>query len=321
MLKFLKSKSLLQRILIITGLVLGVLIVLIGIFAAYIYFAPAPSYAKVEVLEIEVEPTPERLAKGEKLVLSNCIGCHANENGVLEGLEFDDVAANKAFGTLYAANITQHKEKGIGSYTDGELYRLLRTGIKKNNKLASVVMPKWATCSPDDIYSMIAFLRSKHKAVQPSEKEHPKHKGSFLERALMKFAFKPIPYQDEHLRRPLATDSVAYGKYLINSVYGCYMCHSGNLEKANLLEPEKTPNYLGGGYVFELNAGKIPVPSLLMKDDSRVSTWSLEQFIKAVREGVRPDTKVGFLEPMHPYPLLDTMEVKGMYYYLKEMSK
>jgi hypothetical protein len=309
----------LRKVLTITGIVLGVLLLLIGIFAAYIYFAPTPSHKKVELLDIQIDTSAEMITKGEKLVLSNCKGCHGNENGILDGKKMDDVPANKAFGTLYASNLTQHEEFGIGSYTDAELYRLLRTGVKKNNKLATVVMPRWAVCEPEDIYSMIAFLRSDHKAVQASDNELPKHKSSFLERALMKFAFKPVPYQDEHFKRPKASDSIAYGKYAIQAVYGCYMCHSGDLEKANVLEPEKTPNYLGGGYEFQLAAYSIAVPSLL--SDSKISTWSVEQFVKAVRDGKRPGVeKDGYLEPMHTYPLLDSLEVSGMYHYLKSLD-
>jgi len=141
----------LRKILIITGLVIGVLLLLVGIFAAYIYFAPAPNHKKIKIITIQADTSAERIAEGKKLVLSNCKGCHGNENGVLSGKKLDDIPANKAFGTLYSANITQHQEVGIGNYTDGELYRLLRTGVKKNNKLSSVVMPRWAICSPDDI--------------------------------------------------------------------------------------------------------------------------------------------------------------------------
>jgi len=167
---------------------------------------------------------------------------------------------------------------------------------------------------------MIVFLRSDSEEVKPSDNKLPVHKPSFLERALMKLAFKPIPYQENPLKRPVSSDSAAYGKYLVDAVYACYMCHSADLEKVNVLEPEKTPNYLKGGYEFHMEAHQIKVPNIAK--GAKSSTWSVEQFVKALREDERPGiAKKGFLEPMHTYPLIDSLEATGIYYYLQSMSK
>lgn len=295
------------------------MIIAIAGFAAYAYLAPAPTYGDVAIPELTVEATADRVQHGQKLVLSNCIGCHQAEDSSLSGKWFDDVDVEKGFGKLYASNITQHKEKGIGNYTDGELYRLLRNGVKKDNNLCSVVMPRWAAVSDEDIYAMIAFLRSEHPAVQPKDVEHPAHNPSFVERALLKFVFRPLPTV-EYPATPAITDTIEYGKYIASARHMCYACHSQDLETYDMIAPENSPNYMGGGYVFNTSTHSIAAPRLLMDEKSNVGKWSADEFVNAVKHGIRPSGTKGFVEPMHPYPLLDSAEVKAIYMYLKDYT-
>jgi len=69
-----------------------------------------------------------------------CAGCHKHGQEQFAGSLFPDVEAAATFGNIYSSNITQHPEFGIGKYTDGELYRLFRTGIKKDGTLALPMM-------------------------------------------------------------------------------------------------------------------------------------------------------------------------------------
>lgn len=51
------------------------------------------------------------------------------ETGKVTGRFLQETPAE--FGQIYSRNITSHPEKGIGSWTDGELAFLLRTGIRR----------------------------------------------------------------------------------------------------------------------------------------------------------------------------------------------
>lgn len=309
-----------KKIFKIIGIILSVLILIVGAFAAYIHFSSSPTYTSIEAPDITVEVTPERVERGKSLVMSGCFNCHNDGNRTLAGRRFEDEGANQAFGDFYAANLTQHKTSGIGNYSDGELYRLLRTGVRKDNQLNGVVMPKWVLASEEDIHSIIAFLKSDNKMVKPVDKAHPKHESTFLEKALKKFAFKPDEYQKEYPKTPSIEDAAAYGKYIVQSEALCYFCHSENIETVNIHEPEKSPGYMAGGYVFKMPDYEVKATSLLINDDTNVGKWTEEEFVTAVKSGIRPDLPA-YKQPMHPFAHYSEEEVKAIYAYLKELSE
>jgi len=309
-----------KKILRILGLAVLAVLLALALLATYIYFSPAPTYAEVAVPELTVEVTPARVLQGRGLVQNNCYSCHHGENSTqLTGRLFDDRSANKDFGAIYTSIITQDANAAIAGYTDGELDRLLRTGVKKNNAQAIAVMPTWPLAADEDIYAIIAFLRSDHPMVAAAEANHPLHQPSFLERALRKLVFRPVPYQDEYPTRPALSDSIAYGAYQVNAVNLCYYCHSADIKAANPVEPTATPGYLVGGFVFPMLKYDIEVPNLLSAPGTSIGDWTVDEFVTAVKYGLRPN-KPAFQEPMHPY-LLDSSEIRAVYQYLASVAQ
>ena len=109
-------------------IVLGLAVVLIGGFAAFIAIRGIPSYT-AEKIDLKVAVTPERIAKGQKLASMLCSSCHFDGNtGKFTGRRMDEAPQ---FGEIYSKNITKHPDHGIGKWTDGELAYLLRTGLKR----------------------------------------------------------------------------------------------------------------------------------------------------------------------------------------------
>ena len=280
-----------------------------------------PNYQEdIAIRELSVAGTPEQIARGRALVIQDCAGCHRGpEQDQLAGLRFEDQAAHETFGEIYVPNITQDPTYGIKKYTDGELYRLLRTGVKRNGEPLLPIMPRFPTMAEADILAIIAYLRSDDPAVLPSQRSHPVYQPSFLAKALLNFVVKPIPYQEVPEERPALSDSLAYGAYLVNDALGCYLCHSASLEEWNLLNPPATPGYLTGGTTFYMSEYTVTAPSLLPLDTAAVAEWSAAQFVDAVKFGVRPDHPAYRL-PMHPYPYLDTAEVRTIYQYLHSVA-
>lgn len=304
---------------VIGRLLLGVVLLLL-LFAAFIAFSSPPTYTDVEAPALTVDRSPEAVGRGQKLVDGNCRGCHRSTDGTqLTGRLFEDRGANNEFGTIHTANITKDRSAGIGDYTDGELYRLLRTGIKRNNERAIAVMPAWPLASEQDIHDIISFLRSDHPWVAPSSQIRPLYQPTFLSKALHRFVLKPIPYQASYPVKPSLSDSVAYGAYQINNVNLCYYCHSGDIKGANALEPKASPNYLAGGFVFLHLDYDLPAPGLIPTSDNNVGKWTIEQFVDAVKYGQRPNLPA-FKEPMHPFNLLDTAEVRAIHHYLSSLK-
>jgi mono/diheme cytochrome c family protein len=100
--------------------------------------------------DIKIDATPERLALGEYLAyhVTVCIDCHSRRDwsrfsgppaeGTI-GMGGDLFDQKYGFpGTYYAKNITP---SGISRYADGELFRVITTGVDKEGKALFPVMP------------------------------------------------------------------------------------------------------------------------------------------------------------------------------------
>jgi mono/diheme cytochrome c family protein len=309
-----------KKILKIIGISLGGLLLVGFILIGALAFNPLPTYETVPIPNYVVSATPEMLAFGQKLVMMNCASCHYDEAETrLSGRLFPD-AESRVLGTIYTANITQHPEHGIGPYTDAELYRLLRTGIKRDHQLALPMMSGTSTLSDEDLAAIIAFLKSDHPLVQADPTEHPDFEPSLLTRVLYQVAFKPKPMPAQVVVAPAPSDQIAYGKYLLEARYGCYHCHSTKPEDLDPQAPHLGPGYLQGGMVFDVDdwhgeSYQIETPSLL--DRQRVLAWSEDQFVGAVIWGQRPDRRPYKL-PMHPYTMMDSTEAQAIYRYLQQ---
>ena len=73
----------------------------------------------------------ERVARGKLSIEMLCAGCHMDSaTGGLTGKRMPDLPTQ--FGEAWSRNITAHPVKGIGSWTNGEITFLLRTGITRD---------------------------------------------------------------------------------------------------------------------------------------------------------------------------------------------
>ena len=305
-----------KKTLKILGITLASIFALILIFAAIIAFKPLPDYSNVPITDIQVEITPEKVMKGAQIAASSCNHCHMSENKLLEGkLVVDDTSA---LGAIFAPNITQHPEAGIKNYSDGELYRLLRTGVKKNGQLALPMMLRSSTIADEDLYAIIAFLKSDNSLVQPSEKKQATFTHNFLTRFLYTVAFKPLDYPSDPVEIPDMENAVAYGKYLVDGSLICFDCHSKSFETNDWVNPSQSEGYLAGGNPVYLPEMKEPVYStnITMDKETGIGNWTEDEFITAIKTGRRPDGRV-LSYPMLPYSFLDTTEILAIYSYLK----
>ncbi len=301
------------RILLIIFAVIGVAIA--GILG-FVQIKGIPSY-KVEAPDMNVTVTAEKVSQGANLSLMLCGHCHMSENGVLEGTQMLDIEA--VFGEIHAPNITQDPEHGIGSYSDGELAYLLRTGIKRDGQYAPPYMPKFPNMAQEDIEAIIAYLRSDHPDVQASQKPTVPCKPSLLTKALSNFAFKPHPYKENLSSKPSPENPVAYGEYLVNDQLHCYACHSEDITKTNELDPPLSAGYLGGGTVMiDGDGNEIITPNITFDKETGIGNYTPEQFISLVKFGRKPDgTSISL--PMRPYTPLDTASILSIYEYLKSV--
>ncbi len=302
-----------KKALKIVGIILGSIIGLLLLAALFISIRGVPKYEPTK-LSLEVESTPERVQQGLKLASMLCMHCHRGENGKLSGQKIADMPPQ--FGVSYSSNITQHPETGIGKWTDGEIVSFLRTGVKPDGTFAPF-MPRIALMADEDLYSIIAFLRSDHPTVQAVDKKTAPNEYTFFTKFLAQFAFKPAPMPTAVITAPDTNDMVALGKYVVQGQMSCYACHSKDFATVNEVEPEKSEGYLGGGNaLLDLDGNTVISANLTMDKETGLGKWTEEQFFNAVKWGQRREGG-SYTYPMNPYNGLTDREVKAIWAYLK----
>ena len=298
-------------------LVLVAIVLLAGIAgAAFISIRGIPAY-EVKKINYQVEATPERLERGKKLTTLLCAGCHLDPaTNKLTGEQMMD--APPEFGKIFSQNITQDKTFGIGTWTDGELLYLLRTGIKRDGKFAPPWMAKLPHMADEDINSIIAFLHSDDPLVTASATPDQPCEPSFLSKFLCVVAFKPLPMPETKIEMPDTNNAIAFGKYLVYNLE-CWTCHSADFKTMNSLEPDKTPGFMGGGNQPLNREGKVILTQNITADKATgIGEWSLERFTNAVKYGIMVD-QPALRYPMMPYAQLTDAETKAIYEYLRSV--
>jgi len=245
-----------------------------------------------------------------------CAGCHMDSaTGGLTGKRMPDLPTQ--FGEAWSRNITAHPVKGIGSWTNGEIAFLLRTGITRDGRYTPPWMVKLPNASDEDLRDIIAFLRSDDAMVKAQEVDNHDSRPSFLTKALCRVAFKPFPYPTQEKTAPAPSDAVAYGRYLVNDRLLCFGCHSADFQTNNELNPELSAGYLGGGNAMPDIGGKLVHTSNLTPDaETGIGRWSVEDFRRALKDGIRPD-KRPLRYPMVPYRPLADEEADAILAYLR----
>ncbi|UKJ08368.1 cytochrome c [Solitalea lacus] len=275
--------------------------------------------------EMKVELTPERIKRGEYLANSVmvCMDCHSTRNwaefsgpimpGTL-GKGGDEFNQKMGFpGRYFASNITP---AGIGNWTDGEIFRAITAGVKKDNQPIFPVMPhaNYGQLDEEDIKAIIAYLRSLpaiENVVSQSESDFP-----------MNFIINTIPVKANLQKRPLSTDAVQYGKYLVTAA-ACYDCHT-QFDNGEFVEGMG----FGGGRVFELPGGQLSTSNITPDNKTGIGLWSKEQFInrfKTYVDSIAAHQKVGpsDFNTVMPWTMFSHMkdeDLAAIYTYLRTVK-
>jgi cytochrome c2 len=264
-----------KKVFKIVGLLL--LLLIIGIIGLLFYIKLAlPKIAKAE--NMTIVSSPERIERGRYLAnhVAVCMDCHSTRDwtkfsgpitpGTLgKGGEL----FNQQYGfpgKYISKNITPASLK---KYSDGELYRVITTGVNKDGKAMFPVMPYpyYGKMDPEDIKSIIAYLRSLpaiENEVEESVSDFP-----------MSLIINTIPCEATPKQIPSPSNAIAYGAYLVNAA-GCMECHTQ--VKNGQIIPELQ---LSGGREFTLAQGEILRSSNITPDDETgIGLWTQEAFVQ-----------------------------------------
>ena len=293
---------------------IAAIIVVVAGGALYISASDLPHY-EAKNPDYTAQGDSAQIERGKKLASMLCAGCHLNhETGKLSGVHMGDAPE---FGEIYSQNITHDKEFGIGTWTDGEILYLLRTGILPSGRYAPPYMAKLPYMADQDIEAVISFLRSDDPMVTAANVPDQPCKPSFLTKFLSRVAFKPLLFPEEPIPMPDTTKQVEWGKYLVYNL-DCWSCHSPKFEDLNVAEPSKTVGYLSGGNQSIKTPDGKTILSLNITPDKEtgIGNWTEEQFIKAIRFGL-VEGQEALRAPMEPYVQLTNSEAAAIYAYLQ----
>lgn len=282
---------------------------------AYVQWWPLPTYAHPEE-EIALNMKAINIEEGRKLALSICYSCHYNpETKTLAGRLHGNPSK---LGSFYSGNITRDKTFGIGDWTDQELVYFLVTGIKPNGEYV-FDMPKYPNLSPEDLSSLIGFLRSDEALLAATPYENPQAQYSWLMKFAIHFWLRPIDYSMVNIENNKVdtADKQAYGKYLATAKYSCFDCHSKNAFLNNYFYPEKSIGFFRGANPHVNEQGEIIVSPSLIGIETR---YTEEEFVQAVKTGLTPEATM-LRNPMLPFTYLSDYEVESMYLYLSTLKK
>lgn len=303
-----------KKVLRVLGFLILAIVLLIAAGAAFIHFRGVPSYEPREV-QVNIPTDSTSLARGEHLATLICADCHRGEGNKLSGKRMVDVP--DFFGYVHSGNITRDKKYGTGRYTDGELIHFLRTGIKRDGGY-SYLMTGFPHLSDEDLFSIVAYLRSDAPQLDPVSKPSPPCRPTFFTKFLANVVFKPFPYPEKPILAPPITDKVAYGRYLVNGGVDCYACHSASFTTNNPLEPEKSAGYLAGGNILidPTDLREITSANLTPHPVHGIGKWTEAEFAEAVRYGKRRGG--GSLSAAMPkFTVMTDEEISAIYAFLK----
>ncbi len=296
-----------------------------------IFIAGGMSYVKLALpnvgaaSEMKIESTPENIARGEYLAnhVTVCIDCHSKRDWTkfsgppiegtfgMGGEIFDQKYGFP--GAYYAANITP---EGISRYTDGELFRVITTGVSKEGKAMFPIMPcaTYGKLDEGDIKCIVAYIRT----LKPIKNEVPQSSSDFP----MNFIINTIPEKAHFTKRPDKKDFIAYGKY-ITTAAGCIECHT-KADKGKLIPGTE----YGGGREFPMPDGTWIVSSNISPDTTGIGNWSEGRFVNAFEQrsdSITLNTKleVGKQNSVMPWTMYGKMteeDLKAIFAYLKTVT-
>lgn len=235
----------------------------LGIFAAVAIFFVWQnwdrSFDDVPTPDLHASTDPQTIARGEYLVRgpAHCVECHvANFQAFQQS--FEDAAHVPLsggyqfplgpLGTLYSKNLTPDPETGIGRYSDPQVARMLRHGVRPNGQASIPQIMPFGDMSDEDIVAILSYLRS----LPPVKNPVPENEWSMLGKVMRTFVSAAKPNLNVHPQKsaPPAAPTTMRGEYLARSVANCGGCHTA----FNELTGAATAPMFSGGNLMEPGA-------------------------------------------------------------------
>lgn len=261
----------------------------------------APSEAQADPLagvDLEALALERAIARGKKYLSSRagCPECHGDD---LAGKVVIDEAV---MGKWIAPNITRG---GVTKdYKSEDWVRLVRHGVKPDGRPSTMPSQDFTNFSDQEISDIAAYIHSLPAVdrVMPETELGPVF-AMLLATGNIPLSAKTLDHQTKRPVYPPRADtvSVELGRHIGTT---CVGCHGPSLSGGPIKGGD--PNW--------------PPARNITFHESGIAQWSLSDFVKAMREGVRPDgAKVQAPMPIAYTKELSDAELESLYVYLKSL--
>ena len=252
------------------------------------------------------------LERGKQLMegIVACGNCHQArddkgrmiaDKGLSGGMVFDEPPFRAV-----AANITPDPATGIGKWTDAQLARAIREGIRPDGSLIGPPMPMefYSHLADGDLAAIVAYLRAQPPVVNAVPKS--------VYRIALPPAYGP-PIQS--VAPPPAGDAVRMGEYLAR-IGHCMDCHTPRTEDGRLVMAQ-----LGAGGMQFPGPWGVSVARNLTPHDSGLKGWSDAEIARAIRSGVSRDgSKLKPPMAFSYYRNIDDADMAALIAYLRALK-
>ncbi len=307
----------------IVAILLLLIIVVAGSALSYLKFGQ-PNVGPA--LQVHIKSDPQMIQRGRYLAMHvmACMDCHSTRDftkfagpmteGTL-GKGGDRFGPEIGFpGTFYAPNITP---AALSNWTDGELFRTITTGVRKNGEPIFPVMPYhgYGQADSTDIIAVIAYLRT----IPMIDNQVPASKADFPVNLIM----RTLPSKAHLSHRPDSNDRVAYGKYLV-TIAACKDCHTQVDDKGNFLEGVQ----FGGGRKFPMPGGEVASANITGDATTGLGNWTEQSFLdrfQLYRDPAKAHRSVSTTDfnsvmPWTMYAGMKDNDLKAIFAYLKTVK-
>jgi mono/diheme cytochrome c family protein len=208
-------------------------------------------------------------------------------------------------GRLVTTNLTSGKGGVLANYTDAQLARAIRHGVKPDGT-PTLFMPaqEFNHFTDDDVAALVAYIRS----LPPVDNVLPPTKLKMLARVLYvtkKLDLVPAELID-HTRKPVPIVpgvTREYGEYLAETG-GCFGCHGRGLSGGAI--PGAPPSFPKATNITPTGIGK----------------WTEVQFMQAMRSGTRPDGRaIDRFMPWEYVGQLTDDELRALWLFLSSVER
>ena len=175
-----------------------------------------------------------------------------------------------------APNITQDKETGIGSWSDADIKKVLRTGVRPNGVQIAMVMPTnfYEIITERDMNAIVAYLRT----LKPIKNTVP---APVYKMPQVHHAF---PGAEKPYTEAMMSDKLKKGFYLA-TIGHCLECHTPMGPRGR----EFTAKLGAGGFEFPGPWGVSVSRNITSSKTKGIGDWTDAQVKTAVTKGISKD--------------------------------